>query len=766
MTVSDITKSKLKLVTIIVTLIAIPLMYVYLGTLLLNGSDPAEKLKNINASIVNLDQGITQDAEKVNIGEKIEKTLLESDKGFNWIKEDNLAKAKTNLENGNHKVVLTIPKDFTKNISNLPKNASTEPKMEHITLQTNDAINYNTGTIADTVSKVIQAEVRADITKKMSSKMLSSITKIKESLVKATDGTGQLSEATEKLNGGINKLKAGTDQLVNKIPDLTKGTSQLNDGANRLSLGSEKLEKGLQELSAKAPLIPENIGKINTNLKSLANNTQALSGSIAQLAQGISSVKDGLNSVNSSPNGNVNVLKDSIGAYTQGVDSIIANKEGLKQAGQGLQNITRLLDGTNQKITQTQQIIEEMCQTAPMAGSQTCTRLQATKLQPQELGALQTSSRQTEKIAQSLLQISEGFAKLEGKSAPLNQGITKIAGAVKQLNDASVKLENGATKLNQSAPKLNEGTNKLSQGANELYLSSQKLPLGIASAYQGSAQLNAGLHTLNNGTSKLNQGVSLLSGKVPQLTDGVNKLADGSGKINDGAHKLDESLTEGAEKIPSYDEATSQAIGTHIAKPIEAKIERIHPVMHSGIGTLPYYLSLGLWLLPLLVFSLIPALSRNENNQINLAKSLGLAGVVGIVEGLFVGIITNTLFGLSLANLGGFILVITLSTLAFTLVNQALIALFSRKGKAISILLLVLQMVATGLTYPMDIMPSFIQTISSWLPLTYTTEAIRIYTSNAGQSLAVHMTVLAITAFVGILGTILATKYASEKNKA
>ena len=72
-------------------------------------------------------------------------------------------------------------------------------------------------------------------------------------------------------------------------------------------------------------------------------------------------------------------------------------------------------------------------------------------------------------------------------------------------------------------------------------------------------------------------------------------------------------------------------------------------------------------------------------------------------------------------------------------------------------------MVATGLTYPLDIMPSFVQAISSWLPVTYTTEAIRIYTYNAGQSLTTHIVVLVVTALIGLLGTVLATKYVSAK---
>lgn len=427
----------LKLTAVILTLVLLPLLYVYLGSLTLTGADPAEKLKKLNASIVNLDLGTTQENnETLNIGDSIEKTLLESEKGFNWAKDTDENLAQEKLENGNYNVVLTIPKDFTKNIVNLPKDASTNIQAEQITLQTNDAINYETGNIAETVSRLIQAEVRSKITSQMSNKILASIGKIKESLVKATDGTGQ--------------------------------------------------------------------------------------------------------------------------------------------------------------------------------------------------------------------------------------------------------------------------------------------------------------------------------------------LAEGSDKLNDGTHKLDESLTAGTEKIPGYDSETIEKISTHIAKPIEATTHRINPVKHSGIGTLPYYLALGLWLLSLVVFLLVPALLRDRDDQPNLAKSLGVATGIGIAQGLFVALLTNSLFGLSLPKLGGFIFIITLATVAFTLLNQALIGLFGNKGKLISILALIVQMVATGLTYPMEVLPSFLQGLNAMLPMSYVTDAIRIYTSNAGQSLTLHIAVLVITAIIGVIGTVIAANKAkvAETNYA
>lgn len=761
--------SKLKLTAVILTLVLLPLLYVYLGSLTLTGADPAEKLKKLNASIVNLDLGTTQENnETLNIGDSIEKTLLESEKGFNWAKDTDENLAQEKLENGNYNVVLTIPKDFTKNIVNLPKDASTNIQAEQITLQTNDAINYETGNIAETVSRVIQAEVRSKITSQMSNKILASIGKIKESLVKATDGTGQLAEGSDKLNAGLNKLKSGTDQLSGRIPELTNGTGQLAAGANLLLGGSQKLQNGLQELNTKAPLIPQNLGKVDTNLKTLVTNTQTLAQSTGQVSQGLTQVNNGLNSVLNSPDGNINMLKDSIKTYSGGVDQLVAGKDGLIQASQILKETQALMESTTNKMAVIQQRINDLCQEPDMAGTPRCARLQEHSISQQEIQDLTVAQVKLSRISENLTKVSGGMAQLEGKSVRLNASTEKIVGAIAKIHGATQKLDEGATKISQSTPRLHAGTEKLSQGVSQLYASAQNLPLGIGKIFDGSTQLTGGLETLSAGSNKLNNGVQTLSSRIPELTSGVTQLAEGSGKLNDGTHKLDESLTAGAEKIPGYDSETIEKISTHIAKPIEATTHRINPVKHSGIGTLPYYLALGLWLLSLLVFLLVPALLRDRDDQPNLAKSLGVATGIGIAQGLFVALLTNSLFGLSLPKLGGFIFIITLATVAFTLLNQALIGLFGNKGKLISILALIVQMIATGLTYPMEVLPSFLQGLSAMLPMTYVTDAIRIYTSNAGQSLTLHIAVLVITAIIGVIGTVIAANKAkvAETNYA
>ncbi len=63
--------------------------------------------------------------------------------------------------------------------------------------------------------------------------------------------------------------------------------------------------------------------------------------------------------------------------------------------------------------------------------------------------------------------------------------------------------------------------------------------------------------------------------------------------------------------------------------------------------------------------------------------------------------------------------------LVFSFTIYALVATFANLGKAVAVLLLIVQVTGCGGSFPLQIMPQFVQELSPWLPATHVVNAMR-----------------------------------------
>ncbi|MFR4804879.1 MAG: ABC transporter permease [Eggerthellaceae bacterium] len=63
--------------------------------------------------------------------------------------------------------------------------------------------------------------------------------------------------------------------------------------------------------------------------------------------------------------------------------------------------------------------------------------------------------------------------------------------------------------------------------------------------------------------------------------------------------------------------------------------------------------------------------------------------------------------------------------LVFTFLIYALVAAFANLGKAVAVLLLIIQVTGCGGSFPLQLLPPFVQALSPWLPATHVVNAMR-----------------------------------------
>src|SRR5699024_12354080 len=95
-------------------------------------------------------------------------------------------------------------------------------------------------------------------------------------------------------------------------------------------------------------------------------------------------------------------------------------------------------------------------------------------------------------------------------------------------------------------------------------------------------------------------------------------------------------------------------------------------------------------------------------------------------------------------------------SLIFMMLLHLLSTVFEDAGRVLMMLLIILQITASGGTFPTEIVPSFLQNISGYLPMTYAVAGFRALVSNDQYSIMWEQTsYLAIFFIIACLGSFL-----------
>lgn len=271
-----------------------------------------------------------------------------------------------------------------------------------------------------------------------------------------------------------------------------------------------------------------------------------------------------------------------------------------------------------------------------------------------------------------------------------------------------------------------DGAAQVDAGAEQLATAQQQLDQGINAYTDAVETLAAGAKTANAGTAQLQSGSSSLTSGLTDATDGAGTLADG---LSDGATTIDESLTTGPGTLGSY-----------AADPIEVS-ESTHGDLSSfGYGFAPLFMSLAMWLGTLMIFFVIsPFPSPSQRHAGRVAAIFGrwpAYFVFALVEAAALAVVALAI-GVPCADVGLFCLVMACMMFSFLCIMQFL-NLFDIVGKAVSVLLVVLQLVFCSGVFPAELGTDLAVAAGPYLPLYYSIDALREAMSGTQPALAYH----------------------------
>lgn len=678
----------------IIAMTLVPLLY---GALYLYANwDPYSHLDNVKVALVNEDQGSHQDGKDLHVGDDVVESLLQ-DATFGWNVVDSEAEAEEGVRTGEYAFAMTIPKDFSRNLAS-PEDFDAA-KQAILQVTTNDANNYMVGTFADKLAGEVHNTVAKKVGTETADALLTGYGRIHSQMAKAADGAGDLHDGTVKLDDGIGTLAGGAKELDGGAKKLDSGARALRDGTSSLVAGQQKLVSGTGALATGAGDLHNGADRLSTGLGTLESKTAALPRKTRQLADGAASAHRAGKEL------------------AAGADQVADGNEQLSaKVGQAATTIRALESDADQRLeSSVDQLIDDGVITADQADA---ARASVKKLAA-DSGVTAQAEQTKKELATAQAQIDQlaaGSRKVASGASQLSGGLGTLASGTDTLADSTPALVAGISDAGDGAGQLSTGAGKLAGGATTLLAGQQD-------ALAGAKKLDAGAGSLVDGTTTLQQGTSELRGGISDLAAGADQLVDGSGTL---AAKLG----DGANQVPNPSGKQKTQVSTVIGDPVSVAQTDQASAGTYGEGLAPFFMTLAVWIGAFILVQIMRPVSHRAlaSNAASWKIAIG-----GWLPFLFLSMVQATvlygvvLFGLGLETAHPWLTwgLFLMASVAFTALVQGICALLGTPGKLVVLVLLVLQLVSAGGTFPWETTPDPLHVAHNLLPMGHVITGLR-----------------------------------------
>ncbi len=478
-----------------------------------------------------------------------------------------------------------------------------------------------------------------------------------------------------------------------------------------LSVMSSKIETALKEsVSSKigeqyASAYLEGLQSAATGFGDAAEGAEALSGGLSSAASGSSEVAS-----------NLSTLTNGATSLQSGVDTLASGLAALNSQSATLTAGSEQVSGGLSQLS---------------AGSSTY------------LGTLQAQEAQiaaayggnpadaAPALKQQLAQALQEYATNVVIAAKTGQDPSAVDASAVQ--EAASALANASAQAGayQALAAAESGYSDIDAGISTLNSSYSSLDSGIGSYTAAVAKLSSGAASAQSGASSLASGSSKLESGASTLTDGISEAKDGS-------DTLSTSLSEGKQTIDDALTASTDDIASYITDPVSVEDETYGDLGKFGYGFAPLFLSLGLWLGSLLIFFIFDVFpSREHLGRSRFAVVFGRWPLFAVLAALNAAVICAgaLALGVPCTNLGMLVALFAVDAFAFMCIMQFL-NMFGIAGKAVAMLLVILQIVCCSGTLPAQLGSDFAQTLGPALPFYYSIDAFREILSGCAMNVA------------------------------
>ena len=360
----------------------------------------------------------------------------------------------------------------------------------------------------------------------------------------------------------------------------------------------------------------------------------------------------------------------------------------------------------------------------------------------------------------------------------VNRVITKLQSHVSDINkildlmdDLSGDIDSGLSSLDRT---LQQKINRLHDSYNNTILPAVE---DAVDTIDGALQDGStALGSISEDIAVMRQ---IVSGTRQSVTDLNGVMSNTSQSLDDISKDLDDlknelnGLTEREllQKILDFMHGDPEGYGKFLAEPVGIESEAIYPVENYGSGVAPFYTTLALWVGCIFLLALMKITPSTEGLKDPRPYQLffgrfGILFLLGQLQWIVIYIGNIYVLKTQCLHPGRMFLTGAVTSFTFMLLCYAVTLAFADLGKAIIVVIVVLQIAGSSGTYPIEVLPEFFQKVYVFFPFPYAINAMRecMFGYYENDYIIYMLQLLAFAAAALLLGLVIRMPFINVKN--
>lgn len=672
----DLSRIRGSVVALIVAvgLVIVPTLYAWFN---IAGSwDPYGNTGNLKVAVANSDDGYMSDLipVRVNIGDTVVSALRENDQlDWRFVSESDAVEG---VRSGEYYAAVVIPENFSSRMMTV---FSSDAEHAEIVYYENQKANAIAPRVTDKAASTVRQQIDETFAKTISDVGLATTS----SLLEFMDGD-QIAAYAGNLSG----------TLAGAITTLRDASGSVDEFAGLLQSSTGLLDS-TSDLLASA-------GAANENAEALVSDAKT----------GLSGMHDALDAAVAAINQS---LKDSAGDYDAAAKAI-DEAFGAADAHVSL-TVTQLRDAS--------------ADVAKRASDMRDVQDNILAVERDVEG-----SNLPEKLKAELVQKIDIVANTVGNVANQQELLAK------HLSDAAASLETGAADARAKAQAVKDGIAEAKGsigGVKDSYNATLKQQISDLSdavadvARRGSDMaddLGATVTDLSHAASALSDDLvgahEVLAGASADLVSAADDLQ----RLKEG---LDTAVTSGdLDRVRELIGSDPAALADALAAPVALDRQAVYHIKNYGSAMAPFYTTLSIWVAGIVLAAMlkanvdeadVKALGNPRLHELYLGRYAFFA-LLAFAQATLVCAGDLLFFGIQCEHPFQFMLVGWLAGFVFSNMIYTLTVSFGDIGKAIAVVLLVMQVAGSGGTFPIEMTADFFQAVYPFLPFTHAINAM------------------------------------------
>lgn len=677
-------------------LVVVPALYAWFN--IAASWDPYGNTKALKVAVANNDKGYKSDLipVRVNVGETIISTLHANNQlDWQFVKSD---KAIDGVESGEYYAAIVIPKGFSADMMTL-----FSPDIKHAQLKyyLNEKINpiaphitdQGATTVVNTIDKTFAktiAQVGLDLA--------SSILHYSQS--------PQMAEYMRNLNGNLTTMAdtlSGASQQVTSYSQLLGSANDIVDSTGKLLVSATKAGKQAQNALKQGKSGATSFTSAGANVTSSVNAAlDQVSGAFDQVAAKVNKAFDAIGKDSDTAASQLTTLSEQVSSGESLYDTYITSLNHMRES------VEQLPDSDSAK----QALLEAI---------------------DREITLLEAAKGDSQKLAQQLkdasTQVTQDTAAAERSRKEILNRITSAKQSISNVRD------DYATNVKPKIDALASTVSTLISQTDSMI-----------------TQLSGTTDSLNDVTSNVGTNIASIRSTLDGIATKLNSSATTLNTLITAMNSSDNGA-ENSDELKSLTTSNASTLSTLISAPVALHRVAVYPIANYGSAMAPFYTILSIWVGAIILCAMLKVTisDREKAHVLGLGDTLpriagpsgpgnasrwglrldheyfgryAIFALLALLQGTLVCLGDMYFLGVQANHALQFLAVGWLAALVFSNIVYTLTVSFGDIGKAVAVVLLVMQVAGSGGTFPIETLPKFFQMLYPFLPFPHAIDAM------------------------------------------